>query len=131
MLADVELDWSLPSGYGVRAMTQEDGTTSDLMVCIPLPGDGRYRVSSFVAPDLATTAEAGAVTHGLEGKHPPTLGTSRPWWTDSLRNRPRLETCSGRRCSGSATASPAATEPSACSSPAMPHTFIHPPARRA
>ncbi|WP_241996886.1 FAD-dependent oxidoreductase [Rhodococcus sp. SMB37] len=74
MLADVELDWSLPSGYGVRAMTQEDGTTSDLMVCIPLPGDGRYRVSSFVAPDLATTAEAGAVTHGLEGKHPPTLG---------------------------------------------------------
>ncbi|MCK0092582.1 NAD(P)-binding protein [Rhodococcus sp. HNM0563] len=73
MLADVELDWSLPSGYAVRAMTQENGSTSDLMVCIPLPGDQRYRVSSLVAPDLATTRGDGAVAHGLEGKNPPTL----------------------------------------------------------
>ncbi|KOS55444.1 FAD-dependent oxidoreductase [Rhodococcus rhodochrous] len=74
MLADVELDWSMPGGYGIRASTTSDGTTTDMMVCIPLPGTGRYRLSTFVAPDLATSASgAGAVAHGLEGGHRPTL----------------------------------------------------------
>ncbi|EME62337.1 monooxygenase [Rhodococcus ruber BKS 20-38] len=75
MLADVELDWSMPGGYGIRASTTNDGTTTDMMVCIPLPGTGRYRLSTFVAPDLATPASgAGAVAHGLEGGRRPTLG---------------------------------------------------------
>ncbi|MDX5313047.1 MAG: FAD-dependent monooxygenase [Rhodococcus sp. (in: high G+C Gram-positive bacteria)] len=75
MLADVELDWSMPGGYGIRASTTNDGTTTDMMVCIPLPGTGRYRLSTFVAPDLATSASgAGAVAHGLEGGRRPTLG---------------------------------------------------------
>ncbi|MGW3484704.1 FAD-dependent oxidoreductase [Rhodococcus indonesiensis] len=75
MLADVELDWSMPGGYGIRASTTSDGTTTDMMVCIPLPGTGRYRLSTFVAPDLATSASgAGAVAHGLEGGRRPTLG---------------------------------------------------------
>ncbi|MEZ7238879.1 FAD-dependent monooxygenase [Rhodococcus sp. GXMU-t2271] len=75
MLADVELDWSMPGGYGIRASTTSDGTTTDMMVCIPLPGTGRYRLSTFVAPDLATPASgAGAVAHGLEGGRRPTLG---------------------------------------------------------
>ncbi len=38
MLGDVEVDWSLPRGYGIRAMHQTDGATDDLLVCIPLPG---------------------------------------------------------------------------------------------
>ncbi|QIX51595.1 FAD-dependent oxidoreductase [Rhodococcus sp. DMU1] len=75
MLADVELDWSMPAGYGIRASTRTDGTTTDMMVCIPLPGDGRYRLSTFVAPDLATSAPGvGTVAHGPEGGRRPTLG---------------------------------------------------------
>lgn len=65
----------MPAGYGIRASTRTDGTTTDMMVCIPLPGDGRYRLSTFVAPDLATSAPGvGTVAHGLEGGRRPTLG---------------------------------------------------------
>lgn len=54
MLGDVEVDWSLPHTYGIRAMHQtEAGATDDLLVCIPLPGRGRYRMSMLVPPDLA------------------------------------------------------------------------------
>jgi 2-polyprenyl-6-methoxyphenol hydroxylase-like FAD-dependent oxidoreductase len=48
MLGDVEVDWSLPAGYGVRATREEDGRIADLLVCIPLPGRGRYRMSMLV-----------------------------------------------------------------------------------
>lgn len=42
MLADVEVDWSLPQGYGVRAMHHDgEGHVDDVLVCIPLPGDRR------------------------------------------------------------------------------------------
>jgi len=73
MLADVELGWSLPAGYGIRSMTTSDGATTDLMVCIPLPGRGRYRVSSFVAPDLATPPSERGIAHRMEAEHRPTL----------------------------------------------------------
>lgn len=73
MLADVELDWSMPTGYAVRSMATSDGATTDLMVCIPLPGHGRYRVSSLVAPDLATPPAEHGVAHGLESERRPTL----------------------------------------------------------
>ena len=76
MLGDVEVDWSLPRGYGVRAMHQTDGTTDDLLVCIPLPGRGRYRMSMLVPPSwsgagrrrrcrarLRGRAQAGAAPH--------------------------------------------------------------------
>ena len=53
MLGDVEVDWSLPAGYGVRSMHQTDGRT-DALVCIPLPGIGRYRMSMLVPEELAT-----------------------------------------------------------------------------
>jgi len=45
MLADVEVDWDLPTGYGVRASHQTDGVTDDLLVGVPLPGPKRYRLS--------------------------------------------------------------------------------------
>ncbi|MEV0962708.1 FAD-dependent monooxygenase [Streptomyces sp. NPDC049910] len=74
MLADVEVDWSLPPGYGVRAVHHgDDGTVDDLLVCIPLPGRGRYRVSMLVPPELSVArrpaGERGSrsgVAHGLE-----------------------------------------------------------------
>lgn len=82
MLGDVEVDWSLPAGYAVRAMHQTDGTTDDLLVCIPLPGelDGdrsgargrRYRMSMLVPADLAQAAGDG-LAHGFEGGRAPDL----------------------------------------------------------
>ncbi|MDG4666936.1 FAD-dependent monooxygenase [Mycobacterium sp. 236(2023)] len=54
MLGDVEVDWSMPRGYGVRSMHQTDGVTDDLLVCIPLSGRGRYRMSMLVPDGLGT-----------------------------------------------------------------------------
>jgi 2-polyprenyl-6-methoxyphenol hydroxylase-like FAD-dependent oxidoreductase len=74
MLGDVEVDWSVPRGYGVRAMHQTDGKTDDLLVCIPLPGRGRYRMSMLVPDDLrAAPPAADDVAHGFEGDRNPEL----------------------------------------------------------
>ncbi|AKS33317.1 FAD-dependent monooxygenase [Mycolicibacterium goodii] len=72
MLGDVEVDWSLPAGYAVRAMHQTDGKTDDLLVCIPLPGRGRYRMSMLVPPELSSAA-SGGVQHGFESGTKPEL----------------------------------------------------------
>ncbi|NEE53488.1 pentachlorophenol monooxygenase, partial [Streptomyces sp. SID8455] len=79
MLADVEVGWGVPPGYGVRSMHRgEDGAIDDLLVCIPLPGTGRYRMSMLVPPELsaARPSEPSAgdgVAHGLEGGTAPAL----------------------------------------------------------
>ncbi|MFE3320059.1 FAD-dependent monooxygenase [Nocardia sp. NPDC059195] len=67
MLADVELDWSQPHGYNVRSMHQTNGVTDDVLVCVPLPGHHRYRVSMRVPPELETDTSVGGdkVEHGL------------------------------------------------------------------
>ncbi|RKE22821.1 FAD-dependent monooxygenase [Streptomyces sp. TLI_171] len=67
MLGDVELDWDLPAGYAVRATGHDPG---DALVAVPLPGRRRYRISSRVAPELAT---AGGLAHGLQGGEGPGL----------------------------------------------------------
>jgi 2-polyprenyl-6-methoxyphenol hydroxylase-like FAD-dependent oxidoreductase len=72
MLGDVEVDWSLPSGHILRAMHQTDGQTDDLLVCIPLPGRKRYRMSMLV-PDELSTAPNGGVQHGFQGDRTPQL----------------------------------------------------------
>jgi 2-polyprenyl-6-methoxyphenol hydroxylase-like FAD-dependent oxidoreductase len=82
MLGDVEVDWSVPPGYGVRAIHQTDGKTDDLLVCIPLPGEPgvrhagahgrRYRMSMLVPDDLAGTPGAG-LAHGFEDGREPEL----------------------------------------------------------
>ena len=80
MLGDVEVDWSLPGGYAVRAMHKTDGTTDDLLVCIPLPGETdasdrrrRYRMSMLVPDDLAGAPAESGVAHGFEGARKPQL----------------------------------------------------------
>ncbi|MFJ9143157.1 FAD-dependent monooxygenase [Streptomyces griseus] len=80
MLADVEVGWGLPPGYAVRSMHRgEDGATDDLLVCIPLPGDGRYRMSMPAPPELSAARRASGagagdgVVHGLEGGTAPAL----------------------------------------------------------
>lgn len=71
MLGDVEVDWSLPHAYGIRSLHQtEDGETDDILVCIPLPGRGRYRMSMLVPPELAGSG----ADHGFATDRPaPTL----------------------------------------------------------
>ena len=74
MLGDVEVDWNIPPGFGIRAMHQSDGRTDDLLVCIPLPGRQRYRMSMLVPPELQLPAGGGDdVAHGLEAGRRPEL----------------------------------------------------------
>jgi 2-polyprenyl-6-methoxyphenol hydroxylase-like FAD-dependent oxidoreductase len=57
----------------------DDGSTDDLLVCIPLPGAGRYRMSMLVPPELSTLttdgtpARSDGVAHGMEGGRTPEL----------------------------------------------------------
>lgn len=78
MLADVRVDWDLPHDYAVRAMHRDgSGAVDDVLVCIPLPGPGRYRMSMMVPPELsgAHQAEGAAdgVAHGLQSARAPEL----------------------------------------------------------
>ena len=74
MLGDVEVDWTVPSGYAVRATHHTNGMVDDALVCIPLPGVNRYRMSMLVPDELATPKPAaGEVAHGLEGGRAPEL----------------------------------------------------------
>ncbi|MFD0065289.1 FAD-dependent monooxygenase [Streptomyces sp. NPDC056690] len=80
MLADVEADWDMPHGYGVRSMHRaDDGSTDDLLVCIPLPGNGRYRMSTLVPPELCEqgadrgSTQRDGVAHGLQSGGAPEL----------------------------------------------------------
>ncbi|MQS11361.1 NAD(P)-binding protein [Streptomyces kaniharaensis] len=72
MLGDVEVDWDLPEGYAVRSTTGG----GDVLVCIPLPGRRRYRMSMLVPPELDAGSAVGAsgeVAHGLERGRAPEL----------------------------------------------------------
>ncbi|MFJ8435487.1 FAD-dependent monooxygenase [Kitasatospora sp. NPDC094019] len=80
MLGDVEVDWDLPGGYGVRCLRRTgDGAPDDVLVCIPLPGHHRYRVSMLVpsgpdgSADGGDGADGGEVEHGLAGGQGPGL----------------------------------------------------------
>jgi 2-polyprenyl-6-methoxyphenol hydroxylase-like FAD-dependent oxidoreductase len=78
MLGDVEVDWDLPEGYGIRASRAAEGGPDDLMVCIPLPGRRRYRISSLVDPELAGGTDGSdragdRIAHGFESGRQPEL----------------------------------------------------------
>ncbi len=72
MLGDVEVDWSVPVGYTVRASHRADDGTDDLLVCIPLPGRHRYR-ASMLAPERLARPGGSGVQHGLESEGLPQL----------------------------------------------------------
>lgn len=136
MLADVQVDWDLPHGYAVRSMhLGADGAVDDLLVCIPLPGRGRYRVSMRVPPELSAAQQADAVSdgvaHGLQSGRAPDSPTSRPSWTGWRRDRPPPPASAGPRCSASATGSSTGTPTAGSSSPETRHTSTRRPAPRA
>lgn len=71
MLGDVVLDWSMPAGYAVR-MSRGD----DVLVAIPLPEHGRYRISMLAPPELVDHGAGSAgdgVVHGLDAGRTPTV----------------------------------------------------------
>ncbi len=62
MLGDVEVDWDMPRGYAVRSTHQGGDGTDDLLVCVPLPGGNRYRVSMLAPPGLARGGDGAPAT---------------------------------------------------------------------
>lgn len=76
MIGDVELDWSLPRGYAIRSMHQSGGKTDDLLVCVPLPGHKRYRISMLGPANPTGTATGNGsdgVRHGMQQGRAPKL----------------------------------------------------------
>ena len=90
MLGDVEVDWSLPPATASASTHRRDGATDDLLVCIPLPGRRRYRMSMLV-PERPAPAPARpgrrdrARLRGGTGHR--SCATSRPCWTGSPPSR--------------------------------------------
>lgn len=130
MLGDVEVDWDLPAGYGIRASRSVDGHPDDILVCIPLPGDRRYRMSMATPPELSRTAgqDGDGIAHGLSGEHGPVPGIEHIQEVlDRLSPAPRPPPrCAGPRCSASATASSTGTAADGSSWPGTPRTSTRP-----
>lgn len=138
MLADVEVDWDLPEGYGVRATRHGDGAPDDLLVCIPLPAAPATacpRWSRRTSPRRPGRSGPGPVPTTSRTASRATAGRrshmSRRCSTGSRHGRPPPPPCAGPRSSVSATAWWTATATTGCSSRATPRTSTRPPARRA
>ena len=70
MLGDVEVDWSMPRGYGVRAMHQTDGKTDDCSCASRCPAATATGCRcSF--PTNCPPAPSDGVAHGFEGERKP------------------------------------------------------------
>ncbi len=75
MLGDVELDWTMPQGHLLRFVRiEDDGDFTGMLVCVPLQGDGRYRVATLAPQPLQKTIGSGVVPAGFWQEYtPPTL----------------------------------------------------------
>ena len=50
MLGDVDVDWDMPDGHLLRLMHETDGRMDDMLVCVPLRGESRYRIATLAPP---------------------------------------------------------------------------------
>ncbi|WP_131747164.1 FAD-dependent oxidoreductase [Frankia sp. Cppng1_Ct_nod] len=74
MLADLEVDWSMPEGYLLRFMQVTDGQLGGMLVCVPLRGRGRYRMATMAPPRIMAEAARTDVPPGFTKEYePPTL----------------------------------------------------------
>jgi 2-polyprenyl-6-methoxyphenol hydroxylase-like FAD-dependent oxidoreductase len=88
MLGDAHMDGDLPYGMSLRALRLREGAPPDLFVAVPLPEQGRYRIS-MVAPERLVPA--GGSSHGLQAEMPgPGLEDLQAVADDLLPERPRL-----------------------------------------
>ncbi|MCX5515929.1 monooxygenase [Kaistia algarum] len=68
MLGDVHIDWDVPRGFAVRAVRPIENSVPDLLVAVPLPEPGRYRVST-VLPERLRAPRTGT-DHGIQADRP-------------------------------------------------------------
>ena len=72
MLGDVEMQWDLPHGWSYRFLHVSDEKMDDFLVCIPIPGMNRYRLSMLASSELVAARRP--IDHGLSADGPkPTL----------------------------------------------------------
>ncbi len=64
-LGDVHIAWDLPRGMALRALRRNEGRAPDILVAIPLPEHGRYRVTTFAPPDPAAGDRS---EHGIQSE---------------------------------------------------------------
>jgi 2-polyprenyl-6-methoxyphenol hydroxylase-like FAD-dependent oxidoreductase/heme-degrading monooxygenase HmoA len=50
MLGDVDVDWDMPEGHLLRFMHETDGRMDNMLVCVPLRGESRYRIATMAPP---------------------------------------------------------------------------------
>lgn len=50
MLGDVDVDWDMPDGHLLRFMHETDGRMDNMLVCVPLRGESRYRIATLAPP---------------------------------------------------------------------------------
>jgi 2-polyprenyl-6-methoxyphenol hydroxylase-like FAD-dependent oxidoreductase len=50
MLGDVDVDWDMPEGHLLRFMHETDGRMDNMLVCVPLRGESRYRIATLAPP---------------------------------------------------------------------------------
>jgi 2-polyprenyl-6-methoxyphenol hydroxylase-like FAD-dependent oxidoreductase len=98
MLGDVEVDWSMPPGYAVRSVHQTDGATDDLLVCIPLPGRCRYRMSMLVPAGFPSgrTPELEDIQAVLDRLSPQPTTARNLRWSSVFRISHRIVDAYGR-----------------------------------
>ncbi len=88
MLGDVHIAWDAPYGMAVRALRLVEDGPPAMLVAIPLPEPGRYRVSMLAPPHLVPPGGAG---HGIQADlRGPSLPDIQAVADDLLPTRPRL-----------------------------------------
>jgi 2-polyprenyl-6-methoxyphenol hydroxylase-like FAD-dependent oxidoreductase len=65
MLGDVYIDWDLPRGLAMRALRLVEDGPPDMFIAIPLPEQGRYRVSMLAPPEFNAV---GSTDHGIQSE---------------------------------------------------------------
>lgn len=47
MLADADVDWDMPDGHLLRLLHETDGEMDNMLVCVPLKGEKRFRLATL------------------------------------------------------------------------------------
>ncbi|WAL63433.1 FAD-dependent oxidoreductase [Amycolatopsis cynarae] len=50
MLGDVDVDWDMPPGHLLRFLHETGGRMDNMLVCVPLRGESRYRIATMAPP---------------------------------------------------------------------------------
>jgi 2-polyprenyl-6-methoxyphenol hydroxylase-like FAD-dependent oxidoreductase len=128
MLGDVRIAWDLPYGVTLRALRLNEAALPDLFVAVPLPEQGRYRVSMIAPAPLVPVGGTGVESRRrCQDRR---LGISRPWPTTCCRTGRGFPGCAGPRSSGSVCVWPRGTGMAASSLRAMRPISTRQPAAR-